>query len=149
MPVTHPFFRTCRQHVGGSYADSGRAYYIRDPRYAKSPESYVRPFLLIQEDLRRIFEHIEPSDVNSECYSFRLYEIIIRSCIEIEANFKAILSENNYGSSPRQRWSMLDYKNLEPTHLLTGYRIQVPFWEGVGGVRSPFSSWAANEGLLW
>ena len=70
--------------------------YILDPDYAKSPEHYVRSFLLIQEDILRLFQFIEPSDINLQTYSFRIHELYMRICIEIEANFKAIFDENKY-----------------------------------------------------
>lgn len=96
MPLAKPFKRCCRQYANGSYSDSGRWRYILHAKYAESPENYIRAFLLIQKDLIQLFDYIEPSDINQHCYSYRIHELLLRTCVETEANFRAVLSENGY-----------------------------------------------------
>ena len=81
--------------------------YIRHPCFAKAPQHYIHPFKLIQQDMVDIFEYIEPADVNAGCYSYRIHALHTRACIEVEANFKAILSENGYPHNAD--WNMRDY----------------------------------------
>ena len=72
--------------------DIGKHRYVFDDSYAESPQSFVRAFLLIQEDLQKLFEYIEPSEQNLKVYSHRIHELLFRTCNEIEANFKAIFN---------------------------------------------------------
>jgi hypothetical protein len=87
------------------------AVYIRHHSYADEPSNYVRAFLLIQKDLQTIFEYIEPSDQNLDAYSFRTYELLLRTCTEIETNLKAILRANTY-SPPARNWTIIDYAKI-------------------------------------
>ena len=134
MPVVRPFRRTCRQFVDGHYSEGGRWMYVLHPRFAREPEHYVRAAMLIQKDLQELFEYVEPSDVNCNCYSNRIHALHMRTCIEVEANCKAILTENGYTRAGD--WNMGDYRRLEATHLLSGYEISLPIWRGTRGVRN-------------
>jgi len=145
--ITKPFRRTCRQFIDGSYAEGGRSGYIEHPRFANSPQQYIRAFLLIQKDLLELFDYVEPSDRNLRTYSYRIHELHTRTCIEIEANCKAILSENGYVR--KGNWSMDDYRKLNLTHRLSSYRVKFPLWHGKENVRIPFSSWTREEPLVW
>jgi hypothetical protein len=127
MPITRPYRRNARPFTDtNSYSEGGGWRYIRHPKFAKSPEQYVRGFLLLQKDLLELFDYIEPADKNLQCYSYRIHEILLRACVEIEANCKAILLENAYCDTP-----------------------VIPFWRGDLGTRAPFSSWKSNVQLRW
>ena len=121
------------------------------PRFAPAPEHYVRAFLLLK-GLRELFDYVEPADVNLGCYSYRIHSLLLRACVEVEANCKAILKENGY-SPPgkkggiRTRWDMIDYRKIDPTHRLSFYQVQVPNWTGSGGMRSPFQAWRSGSPL--
>lgn len=54
----------------------------------------MRAFLLVQKDLQELFDYVEPADKKLCCYSYRIHELLMRTCIEVKANCKAILSEN-------------------------------------------------------
>ena len=149
MAISKPYYRNCRQFTDGHYSEGGRWQYIIHPNYAKSPEQYVRAFLLLQKDLREIFDYIEPADKNLKCYSFRTHGLLMRSSLEAEANFKAILKENGYekkdkGGNPLDM-DIDDYKKLEKTHKLSAYKVKLPCWVGNKAIRTPFSSWAKPE----
>jgi len=70
--------------MDGSYANSGHGRYILHARYAKSPQHYVRAFLLLLKDLQKLFDFIEPSDANLSCYSYRIHELLLRTCVEVD-----------------------------------------------------------------
>jgi len=146
MPVSKPFKRTARPQAGGGYHD--QCGYISHPRYATAPEHYIRAFLVLQKDLLGLFDFIEPADGNSLCYSFRIHELHTRACIEVEANFKAILYENNYPTGSRDQ-TMMDYRKLEPTHHLSSYEVRLPIWRGSDSARKPFAAWKGTGGLPW
>ena len=73
---------------------------------------YIRAFLLIQKDLLELFDYVEPADQNLDCYSYRIHELHMRACIEVEAHCKAILSENNYVNPDKSSewWNVKDYR---------------------------------------
>lgn len=140
MAIIRPYRRVCRQFSDGSYYSSGKSRYILHPDFAKSPEHYVRAFLLVQKDLLELFDYIEPADANLSCHSFRTHELLLRACVEVEANCKAILAENGYTKSGDL--NMTDYKKLNRTHRLSSYEVRIPTWYGNSAVRKPFAAWA-------
>jgi hypothetical protein len=150
MAITRPYRRTCRQLSDGSYANNGNGRYVEHRSYARAPEHYVRAFLIIQKDLQALFDYIEPSDGNLGCHSYRVHELLLRASIEVEANCKAILTEN--GFTLRDNANMFDYRKIEASHLLSGYEVCVPTWHGEHGRRKPFHNWSLaleNQGLPW
>ena len=156
MSIAKPYHRNHRGFVDGSNSGYSQWAYVVDRDYAQSPEHYVRAFLLIQSDLQRLFEFIEPADVNLDTFSYRIHELFMRSCIEVEANFKAILKENIFNpmdgrGSPRQEkhWNIHDYKKVNTTHHLSAYKAHVPIWDGTRSVFEPFKEWAAAPELSW
>ncbi|EKD89755.1 MAG: hypothetical protein ACD_32C00152G0001 [uncultured bacterium] len=147
MGLKKPYKRTVRQFADGSYSNSGNSRYLKHPDYAISPEKHIRSFLLIQNDLQKLFEYVEPADKNKLSYSYRIHELFVRVCIEVEANCKAILLENGYVK--KNDLNMSDYRLIEQTHKLSEYEITLPRWDGKYGRYKPFSRWAEDKGLQW
>jgi hypothetical protein len=155
MPgINQPYRRTVRQFAAGDYfqADGyrdggGNSSYVTHQAFANEPDKYVRAFLLLQNDLKRLFEYIEPTDANSSCYSFRIHEVLLRACIEVEANCKAVLKENGY--QKLNDWNISDYKKIEASHRLSAFQVKMPIWHGSSDIRTPFASWASGGSLPW
>ena len=147
MPVTRPYKRTVRQFSDGSYSEGGRSRYVRHPKFASDPEHYVRAFSIIQKDLLELFDFIEPADVNLSCYSYRVHQLFMRTCIEVEANFKAILIENGYQRAGDL--TMNDYRKCEQSHNLSTYQIKFPVWNGSQHTWKPYSPWSSGKSLAW
>lgn len=143
MTINRPFKRTYRQFADGAY----EWRYVTHPKYASTPLNYLRAFDLIQKDLLDVFQYVEPSDTNLGCYSYRIHELLMRACIEVEANCKAILTENNYVSA--SKWTMRDYQKIERSHRLSGYRVRLPVWHGPSSEYSPFAPWRDGLTLGW
>ena len=141
--ISRPYRRTARPLSGGNYirGASSNTTYIGHEKFAREPENYVRAYLLLQNDLKRVFEYVEPADRNVASYSFRIHEILLRACIEVEANCKAVLEENGY--SIRSNWTMEDYKKIEASHRLSVFQVRVPNWRGTNNIRTPFASFAS------
>ena len=146
MPINRPYRRTYRQFVDGRYTEGGAGYIVH-PKFAKSPEQYVRAFFLLLKDLQELFDYIEPADINLSCYSYRIHALLVRACVEVEANCKAILKENGYAK--RSDMNMGDYKKINFTHRLSSYRVKMPYWNGANHLRSPFKPWATDRPLAW
>jgi len=147
MSVKRPYRRTCRQFVDGHYSEGGRSRYITHPKYAISPGQYFRAFQLLLKDLQELFDYIEPSYQNRKCYSYRIHELLLRACIEVEANCKAILLENGY--KKKKDLDMSDYKKINITHRLSSFSVKMPYWNGAKQFRNPFSAWKKGESLPW
>lgn len=147
MAINRPYRRICRQFINGKYSLDGGWAYVTHPKYANSPEQYIRAFLLLQKDMQLLFDYVEPSENNLNCYSYRIHELLLRASIEIEANFKAIFLEN--GFTKRGDMTMDDYKKIEISHRLSSYQIKIPVWHGFGNVRTPFAAWKEGKPLSW
>jgi hypothetical protein len=147
MPVDRPYYRTTRQFTDDLFKEGGRWGYVEHPAYATDVEHYLRAFDVIQKDLIELFDFIEPADSNGGTYSFRVHELLTRTCIEVEANLTAILEANGYPRSGSD-WTMKDYKKVNQSHRLSSCRVKYPNWTGQHGVRQPFSSWADPSGSL-
>jgi hypothetical protein len=112
--------------------------YIRDPDYAKNAEHYLRAFILIQNDLQSIFEYVEPSDECRTAFSYRMHALLMRVCVELEANFKAILEENTFTPPAKRSLNIGDYRKVDATHHLSSYEVMLPIWSGAPRIFKPF-----------
>jgi hypothetical protein len=99
------------------------------------------------KDVQHLFDYVEPSDANLPCYSYRIHELLLRTCVEVEANCKAILSDNGYTRSGD--WNLTDYRKIEASHRLSCYLVKFPFWHGPSLTRTPFAAWASGGSLPW
>lgn len=147
MAVSKPFRRCCRQLLDGSYQNNGNWLYLIHPQFAQDPQHYIRAFFIIQKDLLNLFEFVEPCNQNLKTISFRIHELLVRTCVEIEANFTAILKENGYnhvGDLTRK-----DYKLVNITHRLSSFEVSLPVWNGVQKKRCPFKGWSNGAPLDW
>lgn len=156
MSYNKPFHRNYRKMKPGNNSGYSDWTYIVDRQYSQNPEHFTRAFSIIQSDLVNLFEFIEPSDINLSTYSFRIHQLLMRVCIEVEANFKAILKENIYSpktNAGRLRlekdWKIDDFKKVNKSHHLDAYEVEFPFWKGQKSVFKPFQSWGNDQGLQW
>jgi hypothetical protein len=156
MSYKKPFHRNYRKIKEGYNSGYSDWAYIIDPDYAQHPEHYTRAFSIIQDYIVKLFEYIEPSDTNSKTYSFRIHELLMRTCIEVEANFKAIFRENIYTPTTRtgalihdKNWNIDHFKKINNTHHLDAYSVELPFWKGSDRIRKPFLEWRSEPSLSW
>jgi hypothetical protein len=148
MALQKPLTRTVRQLSNGTYKNDGHWQYLLHPKFANDPQHYIRSFLLIQEELLELFEYVEPCDQNADTLSLRIQALLTRVCIEIEANFTAILKENNYSASGNLNLKN-DYSLIEFSHKLSAYKVKFPVWRGVNNTRIPFANWATRPTMDW
>ena len=103
---TWPYYRCYRPIRGTDGSSTEEHNYLVDHEYAKHPEKYTRAFLQLQKEMKSLFEYVEPGDNNLKTYSNQIQQLLIRVCIEIEANFKAIFKENIYPGQEKD-WKMM------------------------------------------
>jgi len=148
MPLTKPFKRTLRPFTDRTYhGRSADWMYLLHPDFAENPRHYVRAFELIVADFDELLNYVEPCDQNLDAVSLKVHELLVRTCIEIEANFTAILRENNYRNG---KWDMKhDYCLIDYSHRLSEYEVMIPFWTGDKNLRRPFGEWANKTEKDW
>lgn len=143
-----PFHRCYRPMVERVNSGSSEYHYLQDDDYAQKPYMFTRAFEELQKDLKEIFNYVEPSYHNRKTYSYKIQQLFIRVCIELEANFKAIFSENKY-SKPESNWTINDYWKIDASHRLNEYKVVFPTWEGGSKTFEPFAAWKKAPTLGW
>lgn len=143
-----PFHRCYRPMKTRCNSATNTYHYLIDDEYANKPYYYVRSFLQLQKELQDIFLYIEPCDNNLITYSYKIQQLLIRCCIDIEANFKAIFKENTY-SKEEKYWTIKDYRKIEASHRLSDYTVILPIWEGKNNIFKPFKEWKTTSSLSW
>ena len=141
-----PFYRNVRGVLPGPNAGYSGWAFIRDPDYALNPAHYTRALALILQDLREIFEYVEPSMEGESAFSYRIHALLMRTCIEIEANFKAIFAAHDFPPSPRERLDIRQYRRIDVTHHLSSYEVELPIWNGPLRTWRPFEPWHEFRG---
>ena len=158
MSLSKPFHRCFRSQVPARNSNYNDWVYITDSEFAVCPEYYCRAFFLLQNEIRGLFEYIEPADINCVTYSYKIHQLLIRTCVELENNFKAILRENIYTPINRKTgkprveddWNINDYKKINKSHHLSSYSVEYPIWIGEQyRSRNPFEGWKVGESLPW
>jgi hypothetical protein len=122
--------------------------YLQDDDYARKPYMFTRSFRELQDELKSIFSYVEPSYHNRKTFSYKIQQLFIRVCIELEANFKAIFKENKY-SKEESRWNINDYWKINASHRLGEYQVIMPTWEGKGKTWTPFAAWKESPNINW
>ena len=146
MPVSKPFHHNVRDMKPGPNSGYSGWAYIEDRDYAQNPAHYTRALLLILDDLRSIFDYVEPSDEGKVAFSYRIHALLMRTCIEIEANFKAILEANTFSPRAGRSLTIRDFRKIDVTHHLSSYEVMLPLWNGVSPPIRPFEPWLALRG---
>ena len=143
-----PYHRCYRPIRGADGYSIEEHNYLVDHNYAKHPDKYVRVFLQLQQEIKNLFLYIEPGDDNLKTYSDQIEQLLVRICIELEANFKAIFKENIY-SVQEKKWCMEDYRKIDRSHRLSDYQVVSPFWDGEKNTFQPFVGWKTSSSLNW
>lgn len=142
-----PFRRCFRPMKKSKNAEWTSRIYIQDPGYATTPDIYVRAFLNIQKDIQELFRYIEPATANLGTYSYNIQQLLIRICVEIEANFKAIFKDNVFIQKAEKNWNIIDYSRMNVSHHLSGYKVEYPVWDEEDYMFCPFAEWEGNKSV--
>ena len=74
MSILKPYHRFYRPFVGDKMIRLQNYGYVSVRDYAEQAELYIRSFNMIQDDVKKIFEYVEPADKNLETYSMQIYK---------------------------------------------------------------------------
>ncbi|PIY96330.1 MAG: hypothetical protein COY66_04250 [Candidatus Kerfeldbacteria bacterium CG_4_10_14_0_8_um_filter_42_10] len=139
MSIKKPYYRIARVESGTEY--------ILDRRYAPDRFTLIQSYQLIENDLKKILEYIEPVDENMHVFSHRLYELLLRSATEFETNCKGILNANGY--KKRGNLDITDYRKINKATRVSEYQIKMNFWYPVVKIIMPLSDWSKSQSLNW
>jgi hypothetical protein len=123
--------------------------YILDHRYANDRYHLCRAYQLLEQDLLKLFEYVEPSDRNKNVFSQRIYELLLRSATEFETNCKKILLANGYKKALNRDLNINDYKKIEQATKLSQYQIKLNIWYPSSKIFSPLKPWGKGLSLKW
>lgn len=147
--IARPYKRIARPFNSQSYMDDGVWLYNLHPKYAKGRDHYIKAAELIIKDIRELFYYVQPADINTWTYSHRIHELLLRTCSEVEANLRAILTENGYTKVDERDkplpLNMNDYVKVDRTHHLSSFKVEIPSWSGERHTRTPFETWASES----
>jgi len=111
-----------------------------EARKSKEGRNYISAFELLKKDLKTIFEYIEPVGNNFRAFSHRLFELLLRACMENEANCINIIIQN---TASLGEINILRYSDLEGPMKLSEYKVKCQ-WIDYPEF-SPFESFAISE----
>lgn len=146
MALSKPFFRIYRPGLSrGAFNEHTRGYEF-DPLFLPDSErkSMIMAARLIINDFEHLFEYVEPHTDNENVFSHRIYELLLRTCTEVESCCKGILIANGHAAQ-----NMDDYKKIEQATHLSAYKVQYSNWLPTLYTTQPFAKWATNESLPW
>ncbi len=125
----------------------GDAYsYMLDRKYAEDRFSLCQAYRIIEDDLKKILEFIEPSDKNKKAYSHRIYELFLRCSTEFETNCKRILFANGY---VKNKLNIKDYYKINKATSLSKYQVKMSLWHPKEKILRPLGEWSNGHSLKW
>ncbi len=146
MAINKPYYRIYRPSIRHNAFDNPTSGYERDALFLSETErmSMIMAARLIIDDFERLFEFIEPHTSNENVFSHRIYELLLRTCTEIESCCKGLLIANRHSAK-----DMSDYKKIEQATHLSGYSVRYSNWFPSHYFVQPFASWATGGSLSW
>lgn len=109
----------------------------------KDKKSLLRSYYIIQNDIKKVFEYIEPCQSNFKTHSHRLYEIFLRTCTEVENNLKILCTEKKLSCK-----NMPDYYKLESITNISKYKLKIELTKTPLELK-PFLAWKKSYTLEW
>jgi hypothetical protein len=148
MPLHNPYYRIARPFPPQHQTQGDWLGCYKDARNAPDATDLIRAGKLLELELLDLFQFIEPHDDNRAVYSHKLHQILLRACVEIEANCSAVLDANGYRGA-KNKWSVCDYWKIDKAVRLSDYEVSISTWRGVVGRQQPFSGWKSSHSLNW
>ena len=146
MAVIKPYHRIYRPDLHSDEYTNPSEGYERDNLFLPEAEkkSMMMSARLIINDFEQLFEYIEPHTSNVNVFSHRIYELLLRTCTEVESCCKGILSANGISGN-----NINDYRKIEQSSHLSSYTVQYSNWLPNKYISQPFAPWASSSPLPW
>lgn len=115
----------------------------------KEAGPYQSAISILNGDLRKICEYIEPVDDNLKVYSHRIYELYIRTCTEWESLCKDALIATGATKNP-ENMNVYDYVTLDKFLNLESLEVGISFWNPKPKYIRPYQGWTTlHPPLNW
>jgi len=117
MPLQRPYqhiYRPSKGYIGD---------YVEDLMQKPEIRNHLHAYYILRDDLIKVFEYIEPSEKNIDTYSQKLYEILLRSCTEIESLCKLVFKKNGVNLKKNEK-NIIRYSDLNCPMKLSDYEIK-------------------------
>lgn len=149
MSISNPYYRIYRPSLHASCFEEKTFGYAQDSRFIELREktSLFSATKLILKDYSEILEYVEPCDANLLTYSHRIYELLLRTCTEVETNLEGILNANGYSKSDNRNLNMHDYCKVDSATKLSEYSVVLHQWHPDKTIH-PFEGWKHKEKQL-
>lgn len=109
-------------------------------RYSPEIRSHVASYHMMTKDIREIFEYIEPNKDNLSTYSHRNYELLLRTCTEVESIFKMMF---HLAKVKIEKKNINQYSMVEPE---LGLSFQKVTFRGMDLPKfTPFELWGQSD----
>lgn len=146
MAYTKPFPRVFLPMKYRDILDDNE--YLLDSRYVNKQESssLVNAARIIIKDYYDLIDYVEPTNSNKDVYSHRIYELLLRTATEFEANCKGVLLANGYTNCGNL--NITDYCRLNTLMKLDEYEISTQLWSPEKRFR-PLEEWGLSHELTW
>jgi hypothetical protein len=119
-----------------------------------SKSSFGTAYHLLVKDFLDVTEYINPCNENKNCYSHRLYELLLRTSTEFENlckfSFNKGKGKGNDIHPIKQKLDINDYKLLEPIWKVKDKEVGLLFWLPEKRLIKPFYNWDSEiPSLTW
>lgn len=135
MPVTKPYPHIYRHGSGAVNAPFFLLYSSAEIQH------FLASYEVLKQDLRRVFEYVEPYSSNLGTFSHRLFELLLRASTEVESLCRLVFAKN--GVKLRREANILRFSDLEGPMKLSEYTMYCPEYRLPDWV--PFSSFRATK----
>ena len=145
--IAKPYKKIIRPNAEGKYLTNLDRTYITDRRYSENRFESLQAYHSLEHDLKNLFDYVSPYESNLTAFSFRIYDLLLRVCTELEQNWKSILIANEYADE-NERLNIHDYKKIEQSSRLSEYEVEFNYFQPRPVIIKPFNTWATNDPLL-
>ena len=94
------------------------------------------------DQMQDLFRYVEPSAVNMEAFGNKIRELLILTCTEVEAGWRAVLDENSV--TPKDRYTTGDYVRVAEPLRLSEWEVALRDYPDAGTF-APFKNWSSPE----
>jgi hypothetical protein len=126
--------------------DQGR-FYCYNSVNARSVygSTYIRSNIAASslfDQLEDLFRYVEPSAENMPAFGNRIRELLILTCTEVEAGWRAVLEDNS--ATTKDRYTTADYIQIKEPLRLSEWEVSLRDYPDIGKF-APFKDWSAPE----
>jgi hypothetical protein len=107
--------------------------------------SLINSFECLSKDFLKLCEYIDPIDANKNCFSLRTFELLLRTCTEIENLWSIILRDKGHSG---KNWNINEYYKIESDYglNLSSKEVTFVYWkpDSSQSYIKPFENWTTD-----